>query len=141
MKVLVAQYCLTLCDPMDCSPPRLLCLWGFPGKNTGVDCHFFLQGNLPDPGIEFTSVESPAQTGRFFTTGPFRQTLYPLLKMLGFSISSHLLNKLSTIKWCHSLLPTCQFSLYLTITNNVHCHKVFQSATIHLILFVTIKTL
>ena len=22
----------------------LLCPWGFPGKNTGVDCHFFLQG-------------------------------------------------------------------------------------------------
>ena len=27
----------TLCDPMDCGPPtRLLCPWGFPGKNTGV---------------------------------------------------------------------------------------------------------
>ena len=24
----------------------------FPGKNTGVDCHFLLQRNLPDPGIE-----------------------------------------------------------------------------------------
>ena len=23
---------------------RLLCLWDFPGKNTGVDCHFLLQG-------------------------------------------------------------------------------------------------
>ena len=26
--------------------------WDSPGKNTGVDCHFLLQGNLPDPGIE-----------------------------------------------------------------------------------------
>ena len=25
-------------------PARLLCLWDFPGKNTGVDCHFFPQG-------------------------------------------------------------------------------------------------
>ena len=25
-------------------PTRLLCPWDFPGKNTGVGCHFFLQG-------------------------------------------------------------------------------------------------
>ena len=25
---------------------------GFPGKSTGVDCHFLLQGDLPHPGIE-----------------------------------------------------------------------------------------
>ena len=24
------------CDPADCSPPRLLCPWNSPGKNTGV---------------------------------------------------------------------------------------------------------
>ena len=42
---------LTLCNPMDCSPPgctlhsehlflptSLLCPWNFPGKNTGVGC-------------------------------------------------------------------------------------------------------
>ena len=38
-KVLVTQSCPTLCDPMDCSPPRSSC----PGKNTGVGCHFLLQ--------------------------------------------------------------------------------------------------
>ena len=27
-------------------PTRLLCLWDFPGRNTGVGCHFLLQGNL-----------------------------------------------------------------------------------------------
>ena len=32
----------TLCDPLDC--PRLLCPWDSPGKNTGVCCHFLLQG-------------------------------------------------------------------------------------------------
>ena len=31
------QSCLTLCDPIDGSPP------GSPGKNTGVGCHFLLQ--------------------------------------------------------------------------------------------------
>ena len=25
-------------------PTRLLCPWNFPGKNTGVGCHFLLQG-------------------------------------------------------------------------------------------------
>ena len=41
---LVAQSCLTLCDPMDCSPPGSP--WDFPGKNTGVGCHFLLQITL-----------------------------------------------------------------------------------------------
>ena len=35
-----------------------------PGKNTGVDCHDILQGNLPNPGIE---PMSPALAGGFFT--------------------------------------------------------------------------
>ena len=33
-------------------PTRLLCRWDFPGKSTGVGCHFLLQGNLLDQGIE-----------------------------------------------------------------------------------------
>ena len=35
--VLVAQSCLTLCDPM-------VCPWNSPGRNTGVGRHSFLQG-------------------------------------------------------------------------------------------------
>ena len=30
----------------------LLCPWDFPSKDAGVVCHFFLQGDLPNPGIE-----------------------------------------------------------------------------------------
>ena len=30
---------------------RLLCLWDFPGKNTGVGCHFLLQGIFPTQGL------------------------------------------------------------------------------------------
>ena len=72
--MLVAQSCPTLCDPMDCSPPgssvheifqasileslwphglqptRLLCPCDFPGKDTGVGCHFLLQGIFPTQG-------------------------------------------------------------------------------------------
>ena len=36
--LLVTQSCLTLCDPMDCSPAGLLCPGDFPGKNAGVGC-------------------------------------------------------------------------------------------------------
>ena len=37
------QSCLTVCDPMDGSPPGSLCPWDFPGKSTGVGCHCLLQ--------------------------------------------------------------------------------------------------
>ena len=41
----VAQLCLTLCNPMDCSPSnRLPSPWDCPGKSTRVGWHFFLQG-------------------------------------------------------------------------------------------------
>ena len=48
-KVLVTQSHLTLCSPVDCSPPRLLCSWDSPGKNTGVGC--LLQGIFPTQGL------------------------------------------------------------------------------------------
>ena len=33
--------------PRDLEPARLLCPWNSPGKNTGVYCHFLLQGIFP----------------------------------------------------------------------------------------------
>ena len=41
--VLVAQSCPTL-QPHGLQPARLLCPWDFPGRSTGVGCHFLLQG-------------------------------------------------------------------------------------------------
>ena len=38
------QSCLTLCDPMDCSPPGSSVHGDSPSKNTGVGCCFLLQG-------------------------------------------------------------------------------------------------
>ena len=49
--VCVLSLChVRLWDPMDYSPqaPRP---WSFPGKNTGVSCHFLFQGDLPNPGL------------------------------------------------------------------------------------------
>ena len=42
--VLVAQSCLTLSDP-------IVRPWNSPGKNTGVGCHYLLQGIFPVHGL------------------------------------------------------------------------------------------
>ena len=47
----VTQSCLTLCDPMHCSPPGSSVHEDSPGKNTGVGCHS-LPGGLPNPEIK-----------------------------------------------------------------------------------------
>ena len=44
---LVAQLCLTLCDPMDSSLPDSSVHGDSPGKNTGVSFHALLQGIFP----------------------------------------------------------------------------------------------
>ena len=46
---LVTESYLTLCDPTNGRPPG--CPWGFPGKNTGLGCHFLIQGDLPIQGL------------------------------------------------------------------------------------------
>ena len=66
----IAQFCPTLCDPMD--PTRLLCPWNFPGKSTRVDCHFLLQ-RFPDPGIE---AGSPALQADALPSEPPRKHKY-----------------------------------------------------------------
>ena len=55
----LTQSCPTLCDPM---PPRLLCPWNFPRKNTGVAGISYC---IPHAGTE---PMTPAQAGGFFTT-------------------------------------------------------------------------
>ena len=64
-----ARSCLTLCNPMDCSPPdssvhgifqaRILVWVAIPSP-----------GDLPDPGIESVSLAFLALAGGFFTTEP-----------------------------------------------------------------------
>ena len=39
---LAVLLCLTLCDPMDCSPPGFSVHRDSLGKNTGVGCHALL---------------------------------------------------------------------------------------------------
>ena len=46
----VAQWCLTLSTPWAVAHQAPLSM-GFPGKNTGVGCHFLLQGIFPTWGL------------------------------------------------------------------------------------------
>ena len=48
----------------------------FPGKNTGVGCHFLLLRIFPNPGIKPTSPESPALADKLFTSEPPRKPQY-----------------------------------------------------------------
>ena len=64
--MLVAQLCLTLCDPVDCSLPGS----SVHGKNNGVDCHSLPQGTFPTQG----SIRQLSCTaGRFFTNWATRE--------------------------------------------------------------------
>ena len=66
---LVARLWPTFCDSVDCSPPGCSAHGGSPGKNTGVGCHFLLQGIFPthrlNPGLP--------HWGRFFTIWATRE--------------------------------------------------------------------
>ena len=55
--ILKIHLCVCACSVMSNSlwphrlqPTRLLCPWDFPGKNTGVGCHFLLRGTFPTQG-------------------------------------------------------------------------------------------
>ena len=48
---LVAKMYPTLLWPHQPELARLLCPWNFPDKNTGVGCHFHLQGISLDQGL------------------------------------------------------------------------------------------
>ena len=65
--VLVAQLCLTFCDPMDCSLPDSSVHGIFQARILVWVAMPFLE-DLPDPGIKPASLLTPALADRFFTT-------------------------------------------------------------------------
>ena len=48
---LVAQLCLSLCNPINCSLSGSSVHADSPGKSTGVGCHGLLQGIFPTQGL------------------------------------------------------------------------------------------
>ena len=61
------QLYLTLCDPVNCSPPGSS-VHGIFRQEYWNGLPFPPQGDLPNPGIEPMSPASPASAGRLFTT-------------------------------------------------------------------------
>ena len=64
------QLYLTLCDPMDCSPPGSSVHGDSPGQKTEVGCHFLFQGIFPTQELNPPAPVSPTLAGSFFTTEP-----------------------------------------------------------------------
>ena len=62
---LVAQLCLTLCDPVDCSPPGSSVHGDSPCKHTGVSFHALLQEISPE-----IKPRSPALQADFLPSEP-----------------------------------------------------------------------
>ena len=60
------QLCLTLCDPMECSPASLLSM-RFSRQEYWTVCHFLLQEIFPTQGLNLCLISS-ALAGGFFTT-------------------------------------------------------------------------
>ena len=72
-----AQSCLTL-KLMNYSLPRLLCPWNFPGKKTGVGCHFLFQWIFLTQGSNLHLLcLLPWQMGPF-TSWTTREAHFPL---------------------------------------------------------------
>ena len=63
MRCVYPQLCPTLLWPLGPKPARLLSSWDSPGKNTGVGCHFFLQGSSQPR--DWTCISYVSCTGRW----------------------------------------------------------------------------
>ena len=61
------QSCLTLCNPMDCSPPGSS-VNGILQARLLEWVTLSYSGDLPGPGVEPATLASPALAGRFLTT-------------------------------------------------------------------------
>ena len=65
--------CSVVCNcvgPSGLEPTKHICPWDFKGKNTGVGCHFFLQGIFPTQGSNSCLLCLLHLGGGFFTTKP-----------------------------------------------------------------------
>ena len=88
----VAQPCLTLCDPMNCSSPSSS-VHGIFQARTLEWAAFPFPGDLPNPGTK--PIASPELTGRVFTTVPSGKPLGYYLWQLQLKMRSLKLNLLT----------------------------------------------
>ena len=77
---LVTESCPTLWRPRGLQPTRLFCPWDFPGKNTGMGCHFLLQGIFSTQRLNLHLLQVSCIESRFFTTEPLGKPLSSFLR-------------------------------------------------------------
>ena len=75
-------------------PARLLCPWYSPGKNTGVGCHFLIQGDLPDPGIKPRSPALQADSTDWAMREAPRHLISCFLYIIATFLHSNLMNNI-----------------------------------------------
>ena len=75
VKVLVAQSCPTICEPMDCSPPGSS-VHGISRKECWSELPFPPPGDLPDPGMELESLKPPALSGGSLPLAPPKKPVH-----------------------------------------------------------------
>ena len=98
----VTQPCLALCSPVNYSPRAPLSM-RFPRQEYWRGVPFPSLGNLPNPGVEPTSLMSPALADGFFTTSATWEALNVLVEtcITGISVISHLFKSFSNfIPYC-----------------------------------------
>ena len=80
---------LALFNPMDRSLPGSSCPWDFPGGNTGVSCHFLLQGIFPTLGSNLSLLHRqagslpPSHLGSPYQLAMVTMTRYGVLTPIG----------------------------------------------------------
>ena len=82
MHAKLLQLCPTLCDTVDYTAHQVPLSLGFSRQEYWTRLPFPTPRDLPDPGIELTSLISPALAGGFFTTSATwesvpQQTIFP----------------------------------------------------------------
>ena len=92
-------------SPWTTITPRLLCPWGYPGKNPGVGCHFLLQGIFPTQASN-PCLMAPALTGGLSTTEPPGKPLlctpyprFPILSYIFILLTRLISSVLSSTVW------------------------------------------
>ena len=136
---LVAQSCLTLCDPMDCSPPGSSVHEDSPGKSTGVDSHALLQGIFPtqgsNPGLLYCrwtlywpSLWTLASFIHIFTCS------FDITVILKVAVLHGMAGKISCKSWCLSCLFhsfSLQTLIYILSIYLLCCDYRFQQIPCH----------
>ena len=102
--MLVTQSCLL----QPCGPARFLCLWNYPGKNTGVHCYSLLQGIFStqgsNPGLQWRQIlYSLSHRENLRVTFSIRFMLATFCNVFSKNLGHHILNYASKIAFLYFL--------------------------------------